>query len=306
MSRISHKSMSADTAFFEKLLSLYRGLRPLSTLTNSPGGGRVVAERSIAIAAREIYMRRNITMRNNLFDNDDFFERYKSARTKSISYNNLLEQPAMKSLLPDLKNKIVLDMGCGFGFSCVEFRKKGAAKVIGIDISEKMLHAARSQNTDENLQFLHLDIEKINELGLTFDVVYSSMTMHYIVDFEKIVKKVYEVLNNKGVFLFSQDHPICTASLEGPTWIENEQGVKTAAAISNYLKNGERNVDWMNQSVVKYHRSFSAIMNTLVEHGFSVLKVVEPMPTEQVLQLAPHMCDEMHRPTAIIIQAQKT
>ena len=244
-------------------------------------------------------------MSDNVFDNDAFFESYKGARTKSENYNNLMEQPAMKLLLPDLKNKTILDMGCGFGFSCVEFRKKGAAKVIGIDISEKMLDAARSQNTDENLIFLRHDIEKIDELGLTFEIVYSSMTMHYIVDFEKIVKKVHKVLNDNGIFIFSQEHPMGTASLTGPAWIEDEHGTKTAASISTYLKSGERNVNWMNANVTKQHRPFSTIINNLVENGFSILKIIEPVPTKQILEIAPHMYDEIHRPTAIIIKAQK-
>ena len=244
-------------------------------------------------------------MSNNHFDNAEFFENYKEIRTKAQSYNNLLEQPNMKALLPDLTGKTVLDMGCGFGFSCVEFRKKCAAKVIGIDISEKMLEAARSQNTDENLQFLNLDIEKIDELGIKFDVVYSSLTLHYIVDFKKVVKKVHSVLNNNGVFLFSQEHPLCTAPLAGPVWIKNEDGIKTAASIANYLEDGERTVSWMNQKIVKQHRSFSTMINSLVENGFAIEKVVEPAPTEEVLELAPDMYDEVHRPTAVIVKVRK-
>jgi len=242
---------------------------------------------------------------SNHFDNSEFFESYKDIRTKAASYNNLLEQPAMKSLLPDLENKTVLDMGCGFGFSCVEFRKKGATKVIGIDISEKMLTAAREQNTDDNLQFLNLDIEKIDELGMKFDIVYSSLTLHYIIDFEKVVKKVHDVLSHNGVFLFSQEHPLCTAPLFGPTWNKNEDGIKTSAVIANYLENGKREVNWMNQNIVKQHRSFSTIINTLVENEFSIEKIIEPTPTQEVLELAPQMYDEIHRPTAIVIKARK-
>jgi len=244
-------------------------------------------------------------MSNNVFDNNEFFESYKKVRVKADSYNNLLEQPAIKPLLPDLTSKTVLDMGCGFGFSCVEFRKKGAAKVIGIDISEKMVNAANSENTDENLQFMKLDIDKIDTLGVKFDVVYSSMTMHYIGDFSAVVKKVHSVLNDGGVFVFSQEHPLVTAAKAGPTWITDEQGVKTAAPVSDYLENGERNYIWFETNVTKQHRSFSAIINSLTENGFSVEKVVEPAPNEQVLEIAPRMYDEVHRPTAIVIKARK-
>jgi SAM-dependent methyltransferase len=253
-----------------------------------------------------IKLRGDRKMSNNTFDNETLFENYKKVRTKGVNYNNLLEQPAMKSLMPDLKDKVILDMGCGFGFSCVEFRKKGAKKVIGIDISDKMLEAARSQSTDENLQFLKLDIEKIDTLGIKFDIVYSSMTMHYLVDLETVIKKVHQVLNDDGIFLFSQDHPISTASFEGTTWIEDDQGVKIAGTISDYLKSGERNVNWMDQSVIKQHRPFGMILNNLIENGFSILKIIEPVPTKETLELAPQMYTEIHRPTGMVIKAKKT
>jgi len=244
-------------------------------------------------------------MSKNVFDNDEFFENYKKVRVKSDSYNNLLEQPAIKPLLPNLSGKTILDMGCGFGFSCVEFRKKGAMKVIGIDISEKMVNAANSENTDENLIFMKLDIDKIDTLGVKFDIVYSSMTMHYIADFAAAVKKVHSVLNDGGVFVFSQEHPLVTAAKAGPIWITDENDVKTAAPISDYLENGERNYIWFETNVTKQHRSFSAIVNSLLENEFIVEKVVEPTPDARVLEIAPRMYDEMHRPTAIVIKARK-
>jgi len=240
-----------------------------------------------------------------LFDNGDFFENYKNIRTKKDSYNNLLEQPAIKKLLPSLTGKTVLDAGCGFGFSCVEFRNKGASKVVGIDISEKMVKAASDNNEDKNLLFLKFDIDKIDELGMEFDLVYSSMTMHYLPDFTKVVGKVHNVLSKGGIFLFSQEHPLLTAPTAGVQWLKDENGVKTSAVISNYLQNGVRNVRWMDQDVTKQHRSLSTIINTLIDNSFSILNIIEPAPTEEVLKTAPHMYDELLRPTAIIIKAQK-
>jgi len=244
-------------------------------------------------------------MSHNFFDNDAVFEDYKELRSKTVNYNNLIEQPSMKLLLPDLKNKMVLDMGCGFGINCIDFIKMGAAKVIGIDISEKMLSVARTENANENIQYIRLDMNKINEIDCKFDFVYSSLALHYIVDFEKLIQKVHDILNNNGVFLFSQEHPMTTAPLTGPTWIKDEQGIKISSPISNYLENGERNLKWKNKNKITYHRSFSVIMNSLVENGFSILKIVEPAPTAQVLEIAPYMYDEIHRPTAIIIKTKK-
>lgn len=54
-------------------------------------------------------------MSQNIFDNDLFFENYKALRETDDNYNDLLEQPAMNKLLPNLVDKTILDIGCGFG-----------------------------------------------------------------------------------------------------------------------------------------------------------------------------------------------
>jgi hypothetical protein len=61
----------------------------------------------------------------------------------------------------------------------------------------------------------------------------------------------------------------------------------------------------MNGNRIIYHRSFSVIINNLVENGFSILKIIEPVPTAEVLGIAPYLSAEFHRPTAIIIKTQK-
>ena len=48
----------------------------------------------------------------NIYDHPEFFTGYKELRQNNQSANNLIEQPAMCSLLPDLKDKTILDIGC--------------------------------------------------------------------------------------------------------------------------------------------------------------------------------------------------
>ena len=78
----------------------------------------------------------------NIFDNEIFFDGYKKIRENEVNANNLFEIPALFSLMPDLKGKRVLDLGCGFGEHCKRFVDYGAEAVVGIDISEKMLEEA--------------------------------------------------------------------------------------------------------------------------------------------------------------------
>ena len=55
------------------------------------------------------------------------------------------EWQTLKSMLPDFKGKTVLDIGCGYGWHFVYAAEQVADAVIGIDISEKMLEAAREK-----------------------------------------------------------------------------------------------------------------------------------------------------------------
>lgn len=68
-------------------------------------------------------------MQQNIYDNNEFFENYKNTRLSDNSFNELLEQPAMRKLIPDVQGKSVLDLGCGFGFNCKEFALAGAKRV---------------------------------------------------------------------------------------------------------------------------------------------------------------------------------
>jgi 2-polyprenyl-3-methyl-5-hydroxy-6-metoxy-1,4-benzoquinol methylase len=245
-------------------------------------------------------------MSQNIFDDNEFFEQYLVTRNNPESYNNLIEQPLMKSLLPDLKSKTVLDMGCGFGSNCMDFIEKGASKVVGIDISENMIKLAMNQNMNKNIQYIRMNMEQIDSLKIKFDFIYSSLAIHYIADFVSLIKKIYDLLNNNGVLLFSQEHPLCTAPMEGPSWNKDEEGIKISSPVSNYLTEGERKQKWLGKNPRQYyHRSFSSLINTLVKNEFSLLEIIEPSPTTEVLNIAPDMYDEVHRPTAIVIKAQK-
>lgn len=79
----------------------------------------------------------------NIYDNQEFFDGYKKLRENPTAANDIVEKPALFSLAPDLHNKSVLDIGCGYGENCVQFLKLGAKKVMGLDISSRMLEIAK-------------------------------------------------------------------------------------------------------------------------------------------------------------------
>lgn len=83
-------------------------------------------------------------MKKSIYDTPIFFERYQQLRENPISMNEVVEKPTMFSLLPDLTNKKVLDLGCGTGVHLAHYLELGASKVVGLDLSELMLKQAES------------------------------------------------------------------------------------------------------------------------------------------------------------------
>lgn len=241
----------------------------------------------------------------NIYDNETFFEGYKKIRENEVNANNLFEIPALFSMMPDLKDKVVLDLGCGFGEHCKRFVESGAKKVVGIDISEKMLEIAKEENSDSKITYINMPMENISQLNEKFDIVVSSLAFHYVEDFSGVVKNIYDLLNEKGIFLFSQENPLCTCFSGGDRWTKDENGNKLYINLSNYGVEGERESTWFVDNVKKYHRTFSSIINTLIETGFTVEKMVEPLPTAELLEKYPDYKDLFHKPDFLLIRVRK-
>lgn len=243
--------------------------------------------------------------KQNIFDNEIFFDGYKKIRDNEINANNLFEIPALLSMMPPLTGKRVLDLGCGFGEHCKLFVENGAQKVVGIDISSKMLEIAKAENSDPKIVYRNMAIEDISRLNESFDVVVSSLAFHYIEDFEDVVKNIYALLDTSGVFLFSQEHPLVTSHSGGNRWTRDENGNKIHMNLANYGIEGERSSTWFVDNVKIYHRTFSRIINTLIKTGFSIEQIIEPLPTDELLAEYPDYKDLLHKPDFLLVKVRK-
>lgn len=242
----------------------------------------------------------------NIYDNETFFEGYKALRAGETNYNDLLEQPAMAKMLPDLTGKTVLDLGCGYGHNCIDFVNRGAMRVVGVDISKKMLEVAKSESADKKIKYVNMSMTDIGKLDESFDFIYSSLAFHYIEDFDAFAKEMYSVLNNGGQLLFSQEHPIITATIDGKGHFnKNLKGKRVSYTFSNYNEPGERKIHWYVDGVIKYHRTFSNVINALAKAGFVIEEICEPVPEEWAIKKLPTAVKEYIKPNFLIVKARK-
>ena len=185
------------------------------------------------------------------------------------------------------------------------FVERGAEKVVGIDISSKMLDVAKQENSDPKIEYLNLPMEEIDQINESFDVVVSSLALHYVEDFAGVVRNVYTLLDTDGSFVFSQEHPLVTCHSGGSRWTRDQNGEKKHVNLANYGVEGERETTWFVDHVKVYHRTFSNIVNTLLEAGFSVEQMIEPLPTPKLLECYPDYKDLLHKPDFLLIKAKK-
>ena len=141
-------------------------------------------------------------MKQNKYDDVNFFSEFKKMERSVNGLEGAGEWHVFKELLPQLQNKSVLDLGCGFGWHCRYAREQHARSVIGVDISEKMLQQAHEMTNDSFITYMKMPIEGINFSDSQFDVVISSLAFHYIQSFDAVCKKIYDCLKPGGSFVF--------------------------------------------------------------------------------------------------------
>ena len=85
-------------------------------------------------------------MKENKYDDNIFFQKYSQMSRSQQGLAGAGEWETLRKLLPDFKDKRVLDLGCGYGWHCIYAMEHGASSVVGVDISHKMLEVAK-ENT---------------------------------------------------------------------------------------------------------------------------------------------------------------
>ena len=198
----------------------------------------------------------------------------------------------------------MLDLGCGYGWHCIYAAQHHADQVIGIDLSEKMLAVARSKTTYEQVSYQRESMEDFEFADASFDIVLSSLAFHYVKDFDALAAKISRILSKDGILVFSCEHPLFTA--EGKQdWYYDEAGSILHFPVDNYFIEGERKAIFLGEEVTKYHKTVTTYLNTLLNHGFELLNIVEPKPSDEMLENVAGMRDELRRPMMLIVKARK-
>lgn len=233
-------------------------------------------------------------------------------KNKGLGHSHL-EKPAMYSSLGNVKGKKILCLGCGAGEECAHLMSLGAKKVIGVDISKSLINTAK-ENFPE-LEFKVMDMEKLKLSKSSFDIVYSSLVMHYVKDWTKVLSQVKSVLKPKGTFLFSTHNPVYWSAFKKKNKNEriqylgfkrNKKTDKTEV-FGDYLNIRKINDVWFNSfKVTYYHKPFSSIMKDILKSKFKIVDCIEPKPLASSKKININFWNKLSKiPLFIIFKLEK-
>ncbi len=166
-----------------------------------------------------------------------------------------------------------------------------------------MLEVAGQRNSDQRIEYRHAAIEDLNFEEGAFDIVLSSLAFHYVRDFGTLVKRIALWLKKDGKFVFSVEHPVFT-SYGTQDWYYDENGNILHFPVDNYYYEGKREAVFLGEKVIKYHRTLTTYLNTLLQNGFILQHIIEPQPPKNMMHMD-GMKDEMRRPMMLLVSARK-
>ncbi|KAK5635338.1 hypothetical protein RRF57_011050 [Xylaria bambusicola] len=244
-------------------------------------------------------------MSQNVYDQSEFFENYMKLDRQTKGLDGAPEWPRLREMLPDLQGAQVLDLGCGFGWFSRFARSEGAARVRGIDISAKMLGKAHSMTSDDGIEYEKADLEDLTLPDNEYDVVFSSLTFHYLTNLASLVAGISKSLKHGGRLVFSVEHPLFTAPTTPNLVMVDEDTGRKAWQVDAYQREGLRTRNWFVEGVRKQHRTMSTYINLLLRCGFRLTDFVEWCPSQEELQSNPTWDIELIRPTFLLVGAVK-
>ncbi|GLR88686.1 class I SAM-dependent methyltransferase [Bradyrhizobium iriomotense] len=224
-------------------------------------------------------------------DYDEIASRY-AAGIDERPWNALYERPATLTLLPDVADKDVLDAGCGPGWYA-EWLANNGARVVAVDCSLSMVRLA-----DERLcgraRVVQGDVCNLRHLlpGDAFDLILSSLVLHYIADLSDTFREWSRLLRPGGVLVFSTHHPIRQAGLLDPGYLHAELI--------------EEEWGWLGQKMSYYRRPLRDLTEPLTAAGFVIERISEPTPSEALKEKDAKGYERLCRlPAFIFIRARK-
>lgn len=232
---------------------------------------------------------------------------YDQRQQEHFDYNSSIEVPSMLRNIDDVKNKTILDIGCGFGDHAQRLIAKGARKILGIDASSQLISLAKSKKIPRT-EFMVCDMDKKLPLkDKTFDIVYSSLAIHYSKNINKLFREINRVLRDNGLFLFSTGHPIFNMTMLGNGLLIGSTRQNNKRVIhGNYFDESLKSSDLGFAKMRLHTYTFETLIKACTKNGFEILDYEDMKPLKSTKNDYPEKYELTTRlPTFILFKLKK-
>ncbi|HEX8903826.1 MAG TPA: class I SAM-dependent methyltransferase [Longimicrobiaceae bacterium] len=221
----------------------------------------------------------------------DIADRY-AAEVDTRPLNAFYERPAVLSLLPPLAGTRVLDAGCGPGWYTEHLVARGA-DVTAFDAAPRFVELTRAR-VGNRARVLRADLARPLDFAAdaAFDLVLSPLALHYVHDWDALLRELARVLRPGGLLVFSTHHPSMTWQLfRTPDYFATEPLESAWDAVGK---------------VSFYRRPLTAITEALAGAGFVIERLIEPQPTEAFRRASPEEYERlMKTPWYLVVRARR-
>jgi ubiquinone/menaquinone biosynthesis C-methylase UbiE len=196
------------------------------------------------------------------------------------------QEVILPSLLPILKNmvkdKVVLDLGCGTGFFIHTLLISGAKKVMAVDVDEELLRVVKEKyaNTDK-VEVIQADAEKLGGIDAgSVDVILSVESLVNMRRLDKVITEMRRVLSKDGKALAVVNHP-CFRVPQSSDWYYDMQAKRQGRVVYTYSTSHEIKIDMNPGSKINkkftytFHRSLTEYMKFFNKNRLAVTNMTE-------------------------------
>ncbi len=210
-------------------------------------------------------------------------------------HNAYYDRPNTLKLVGEVAGKHILDAACGPGKYAEILRNQGA-DVTGFDLSPKMVEYARERNGVPHLFFVHDLMQPLDMFkGKHFDMVLCALALHYVENWNPVVREFYRVLKKGGSVVVSIEHPFFEY-----TYFKSKKYFSVEAVKATWRGFGQR------VAVHSYRRPLSECLQPFTDNGFYIDELVEPLPVEEFEKHDPkHFKELMEFPAFMSFKAVK-
>jgi SAM-dependent methyltransferase len=217
---------------------------------------------------------------------DAFAEEYLDHATDG-AYNAYYDRPAVLSVVGDVSDLAVLDLGCGPGLYAEELVARGARRVVGVDASANMVRLARLRVRGP-VMFRQQDLQAPMTWARDgeFDVALLPLVLHHLDDRVGALRHVARVLRDGGRLVVSTNHPTSD-------WL------RLGGSYFTVEKLYER---WRGRWDVSYWRQpLEVVCDEFAEGGFLIERIHEPRPSVHMRERYPDEAERLAAAPAFIV-----